>query len=221
MNKLEKAREATRRYRERNVEAVREKSRLQAAEYRRKNGHLAILEAVTNVDAFWSRVNIAGDDDCWNWTGAKTDRAYGIYAPLPGVLLRSHRVAYALHNKGIDESMVVCHKCDNPSCCNPNHLFLGTLKDNTADMVAKGRNHKMLGSQNPSAKLTSEQVRKIYLDPRTNKEIADEYGVSTRLPSMIRNRQVRLQDTEGLPVMERRKPGTGSSAFQLKQSITS
>lgn len=207
MTTTEQNREAQRRYRERNAEAVKAKARAQAAKYRSQNAHLGVLEAVTNVEAFWSRVDVGNEDVCWDWTGPKTDRAYGVYSPLPGVLLRAHRVAYALHNGGINDAMLVCHRCDNPSCCNPKHLFLGTSRDNMRDMVAKGRNKSIKGERNPISKLTTEQVRLIYLDPRTNREISQAYGVASALASLIRRRKIWADATADLPDLPRRKSG--------------
>jgi len=221
MTTAQQNREAQRRYRERNAEAVKAKARAQAAKYRSQNAHLDVLEAVTNVEAFWSRVDVGNEDACWNWKGPKTDRAYGVYAPLPGVLLRAHRVAYALHNGGIDDAMLVCHRCDNPSCCNPKHLFLGTSSDNMRDMVAKGRNKPINGESNPSAKLTAEQARAIYLDPRTNREIADAYGVAGSLASLIRRRKVWAEATADLPEPPARKTGPRRLSNAELQAITS
>lgn len=222
MKTKEKQREYSRRYRERNLEARREDNRKRLAEYRQQNAHLSILEAVTNVDGFWSRVDVAEQDECWNWKGAKTDKQYGVYAPLPGVLLRAHRVAYALQNGSIDESMFVCHHCDNPSCCNPHHLFLGTPKDNAVDMAQKGRAAKAIGNANPVAKLTKDQVRSIYQDLRTNREIAADYGISPSYASVIRQRMTRTEDTADLPDRPRRKSGPKARVTNAQlQALTS
>lgn len=207
MTTAENRREIVRRYMEKNGEAVKAKARARAAEYRSRNAHLTILEAVTNVEAFWSRVRIADDASCWPWTGPKTDRGYGVYAPLPGVLLRTHRVAYALHNGSIDDELMVCHRCDNPICCNPHHLFLGTGSDNMRDMVAKGRNKPISGEKNPVSRLTAEQARAIYLDERTNRQIANDYGISSALASLIRRKKIWALATFDLPDLPQRKTG--------------
>lgn len=214
MKSIEKQREAQRRYRERNLDARRQDNRERLAEYRKQYAGLSVLEVVKNVDAFWSRVAVGGADICWGWTGSTSSRGYGLYAPLPGVLLRSHRVAYALHNGVIDDSMFVCHRCDNPTCCNPAHLFLGTPKDNVDDMIGKGRKVIFHGIDNPAAKLTADQVRALYLDPRTNREIAADFGVEPSYVSLVRHRKVRASDTADLPDLPRRKPGSGSTAYR-------
>lgn len=102
----------------------------------------------TYEEHFWTRVDVRGPDDCWNWTGP-TKRGYGHAAvnrhrQVPGRTriksVRANRVAYELHHGvELDPKQLVCHSCDNPSCCNPAHLWLGTNADNIHDMLAKGR----------------------------------------------------------------------------------
>ena len=89
------------------------------------------------VERFWSRVDKA--NDCWVWTGAKTPKGYGkIYSNSKCVY--THRVSWELANENvIPEGIEVCHHCDNPSCVRPEHLFLGTSKDNRLDSMNKGR----------------------------------------------------------------------------------
>lgn len=93
---------------------------------------------------FWSRLDRSGPRGCWEWTGSKTvgDRrnpnGYGkIHTPAGQTT--THRYAWSLVHGPAPRGMIVCHHCDNPPCCNPAHLFLGTAKDNHDDMVRKGR----------------------------------------------------------------------------------
>jgi hypothetical protein len=90
--------------------------------------------------------------------------------------LHVHRVMYALVNGPIPPGKMVRHSCDNPPCCNPEHLLLGTAKDNAQDALSRGR--FSLGSKNGTSKLTEDQVKDIWRDPRPQTHIAPDYGVS-------------------------------------------
>lgn len=90
---------------------------------------------------FWKRVavNVTNPDACWEWTGYKPN-GYGRITIKRGKIMLAHRLAYELFYGPIGtDALCVCHACDNPGCVRPDHLWLGTLADNTADMVAKGR----------------------------------------------------------------------------------
>lgn len=87
---------------------------------------------------FWRKVDQTGD--CWVWSGAVSDKGYGSMGGPDGVTLLVHRFSWEIHYGPIPPGMFVCHRCDNRPCVRPEHLFLGTAKDNTRDMMAKGRN---------------------------------------------------------------------------------
>lgn len=91
-------------------------------------------------ERFWARVHKT--DGCWEWTGCRQadgyGRVYGGRGASPQIAA-AHRFAYALTHGPIPTGLCVCHKCDNPPCCNPAHLFLGTVRDNAKDMAGKGR----------------------------------------------------------------------------------
>ena len=94
-------------------------------------------------ELFWARVAVAGPDDCWPWQGAIGESGHGTLS-IPGrdSPEKAHRVAWILTNGPIPDGLLVCHDCpggDNPACCNPRHVFLGTIGDNIKDMWAKGR----------------------------------------------------------------------------------
>jgi hypothetical protein len=117
---------------------------------------------------------------CWLWLGSLNKDGYGCSYPN----IRAHRESYVLHKGPIQDGMCVCHKCDTPSCVNPDHLFLGTAYENNLDKVRKGRCPK--GEQKPAAKLTDNAVRSIRIDKRTNSEIARELGVTPRVIGLVR-----------------------------------
>ena len=96
------------------------------------------------VARFWKKVNPCGPvhstlgTECWLWTRTRT-RGYGIFAPVRTRFMPAHRYSLALRDGGIPQGMSALHRCDVRHCVRPDHLFWGTYKDNTADMIAKGR----------------------------------------------------------------------------------
>ncbi len=90
-------------------------------------------------------------DGCWEWLGCKWRTGYG-YIRKAGKHIAAHRYMYTLYNGPIPKGLCILHMCDNPSCVNPEHLFLGTQQDNMRDMVAKGRNANFKGELNPNYK---------------------------------------------------------------------
>jgi hypothetical protein len=87
---------------------------------------------------FWRKVDRGSSDGCWLWIGARRG-SYGMFRPTADTQISSHRMAYELANGPIPDGLCVCHRCDNPLCVRPDHLWLGTIGENNADRVAKGR----------------------------------------------------------------------------------
>lgn len=115
---------------------------------------------------------------CWEFTGCKDKDGYGVFGFKQK---RAHRVSYEFHIGPIPAGIFVCHKCDNPSCINPSHLFLGTPKDNMTDKVLKGRASSMVGEKNPMSKLTDDQrqeMRVLREQGQTYIEIASKYSIA-------------------------------------------
>lgn len=147
-----------------------------------------------NVDTearqwFWSRVGQG--DGCWEWLRARTKNGYG-HLEVGSKQWYAHRYAWTLFYGPIPDGLAVLHHCDNPPCCRPDHLFLGTQADNVADRNAKGRTshhvnlNQARGERMPNAKLTADQVREIRRLYRTGQyvhnQLAEQFGVS---PSLI------------------------------------
>lgn len=117
------------------------------------------------------------DSDCWQWIAGKSSSGYGAFKH-EGKQYRAHRFSYDLHKGAIPAGLMVLHKCDNPLCVNPEHLFLGTAKDNAEDRNAKNRQSTARGEAAATSKLKAEQVIAIRADNRKHLEIAKEYNVS-------------------------------------------
>lgn len=129
---------------------------------------------------------IETDGGCWEFTGASDPRGYGRIF-YKSYLWLAHRVSWFITYGEIPVDICVCHKCDNPSCCNPEHLFLGTHQENEADKRAKGR--IVRGEKQGGSKLTREQVQDIRsaLDNGTQGSIlADKYKVARATISKIK-----------------------------------
>lgn len=144
------------------------------------------------ADRFWPKVDKRGSDECWPWRGAKSKSGYGIVR-VGGKRRRVHRLAYAFVNGPIPEGMHVLHRCDNPPCCNPNHLFLGTHAENMADMAKKGRQRGPKGENHHKAKLTTADVRTIrewYPAGWTQRNLAAAFGVSQTIIGRIVRRDI-------------------------------
>lgn len=132
------------------------------------------------IDRFWQKVDKSSA--CWVWMGARNARGYGHFKLRKRVQV-AHRVAWVISHGSISDGLVVCHKCDTPSCVNPDHLFIGTQADNVRDMVSKKRGVNLSGERHWNAKLSDLQVveiRERYAQGDTTyQELAHEYQVTS------------------------------------------
>lgn len=134
------------------------------------------------IDRFSTKYRVNTENGCWEWTDAKLRDGYGQIGlgPRGAGFGRAHRVSYELFCGPIPDGMLVCHRCDNRICVNPEHLFLGTSADNLADMTKKGRRARIghPGSTNPSAKLNAQDALAIRSTQNEHwRELAKRYGV--------------------------------------------
>jgi hypothetical protein len=130
-----------------------------------------------------------GEQRCWEWSGARLPRGYGVIR-VHGEQMKAHRYAWQLFCGPIPDGLWVLHRCDNPPCVNPKHLFLGTHADNVADKVAKGRHTK--GEQFRQAKLTDaavHQIRTLRAQGMSIHNIGRRFGIGKSSVSRIVRRQ--------------------------------
>jgi hypothetical protein len=128
------------------------------------------------------------ENGCWNWVATKDRDGYGLLTHHRGKQIRAHRASYEFHVAKIPVGLLVCHSCDNPSCINPNHLFVGTSKENTRDMLDKNRRPVLRGERHPNAKLTNDQVtqiKQLRSENRLLKDIANQFNISFQTVSSI------------------------------------
>lgn len=132
-------------------------------------------------DRFWAKVDVRKPEECWEWKAYRNRAGYGQFTLRKGVFMTASRISLALSGVVLRRGEVVCHRCDNPPCVNPGHLFAGTQAINATDCINKGRGNKARGVRHPSAKLTPEQVAHIRTADYafgTMTHIARQYGVS-------------------------------------------
>lgn len=141
-----------------------------------------------NKEKFISKL-IKKDNGCWEFPTSKNSDGYATTC-YEGKRISAHRLAYILFNDDYDENLHVLHKCDNPSCCNPDHLFQGTHQDNMLDRNNKNRtkNRALMGEENPSSRFTEAnitEIRSLYAGGETQREIGKKFNAHQSVISNI------------------------------------
>lgn len=142
------------------------------------------------IEKFWAKIDVKGEDECWEWLAKKDRDGYGRIT-FNGKKDGCHRIAWMLKNGDIPKGLLACHTCDNPSCCNPSHLWIGTIKDNMQDRTKKGRTCR--GENSGRSCLTEqkvEDIREKYESKRyTQEKLSKEYAVTTTtISDIVRNK---------------------------------
>ena len=148
----------------------------------------------TVEERFWAKVDASGGPAaCWAWNASRDGFGYGHFATERRRIERAHRVSWRFSNgRSIPDGVLVLHRCDNPWCVNPAHLWLGTDADNVRDAVAKRRARGAVGERNQGAKLTESQVldvRRRYREGARQVDIAAAFGIRQTTVSQIVRRE--------------------------------
>lgn len=135
---------------------------------------------MSELERFMKRVAVGKPDECWEWTASRKKNWYGNWRGVDGKTEGAHRSAWRLMRGPVPGGLFVLHRCDNPICVNPCHLFLGTQGDNLGDMHQKGRagTKARKGQKHGMSKLTDEQAKQIMESKLSPKELAEKFGVS-------------------------------------------
>lgn len=148
--------------------------------------------AATDPERFWRKVRRGAPNECWPWIGARDRAGYGRVTQAGATTnLRAHRLALAYAGVAVPNDLCVLHACDNPPCCNPSHLRVGTYLDNAKDRSERGRGSQLRGERVPTARLTADRVRAIReaagLESQT--AIARRFGIAQTTVSAIVTRK--------------------------------
>lgn len=191
-------------------------------------GNTATLKPM-NTNLFWAKVDRLSNDECWLWTACKNNKGYGRYRPpKSGKEFLAHRYSVVISGRPLGAKDCVLHTCDRPLCVNPNHLVIGTHKDNSDDMKRKGRERKnpCRGMRNHNSRLSDEDVitiRKLYVEGQNLASLVERYGVDRRTVTLIYSGKTwrHLLGKDGSPTKEdldnakRHKPTAILSADQV------
>ena len=170
---------------------VTKEGRKRQAEKLKGNQNWKFRKKFSLQERFWNKVLKKSKKDCWIWNGYKDSSGYGLLTISKGRREGAHRASWIVHFGEIKNNLHVLHHCDNPSCVNPKHLFLGTNNDNIADRIKKGRTRE--GEKNANAKLTYESaniIRELYENRNLSQtSLAKEFCLCTAtINHIIRNK---------------------------------
>lgn len=147
---------------------------------------------LTEYERFLKWTNVLGPNECWEWKGSRhQSRWHGQWRNGIGEIELAHRAAWRMMRGPIPTDMFVLHKCDNPICVNPSHLFLGSQSDNAKDMWAKRRANpkSSIGEKHGNSKLTADLVRDIRSSKEAGNVLAVRLGISNATICDIRKRR--------------------------------
>lgn len=154
---------------------------------RKKNSEFTQNENFERLKKYYEKY-VVKQESCWDWKGIIEHTGYGKLGIRPPI--KAHRASWIIHKGPIPKGLIVCHTCDNRKCTNPDHLWLGTHKDNIQDRIKKGRCNTAKGTQLKIARLSDGQVKKIkdlLKKGLTCSEIGRQYKVSRKIVSRIKN----------------------------------
>lgn len=165
------------------------------------------------IARFWSLIQRGAQDECWPWIGGRNKHGYGVvYASNRNEgdsCTTAHRVAYLLAKGVFDSNLMVLHSCDNPPCCNPAHLRVGTAKDNAQDAILRNRRPTTIKFAPRVRKLSDQDVEEICrlsIKGRSARELAEAYGVARSTISDILNGKTKTHITAGMRIYRVKQP---------------
>lgn len=170
-------------------------------EYRSKHplgfehGKIKIILSKRLLERFWNKIDKKSIDLCWNWKASKTKQGYGklIYKNKTTIKnLLAHRISYTIHHNEIPKHLIICHKCNNKLCCNPNHLYAGNHKQNCNDSIKAGTHFKLtskIGIEHHDSKLKEHEVIEIIKSKLSLSELSNKYKVTKQNIIKIKKRK--------------------------------
>ena len=168
----------------------------------------------SDIVRFESKFIPEPNSGCFLWIGCIGSHGYGHFG-IQGRTIRANRASYLLFKGSISEGLFVCHRCDNPACVNPDHLFAGTHQDNVDDCGRKRRWRPSHGAFNANAKIDDAKAIAILQDPRTLRAIAADFGIASSVVGKIKLGKSWLHATQGNVDRRERLRGINNNKSKL------